>query len=223
MSGRRKEGVAVPARMFGQTSYIFEVGACLVLDGEEHWLTGDLVPGDAGTIHDQIAASGAPDLLLEHFAGRLEYHTPWHLGREVSHLFRGWVNAFEADDLLAGHGHGHLRLVDNGEAHLASPTLLGIERPRAYHLLPAGATKAGGVAAHMRARGLSPADCIAVGDSREDLAVATQVGTFWLVANALERDPQIREAIDPRLGTVRITEDGYGAGVYEAVITTLAE
>jgi phosphoglycolate phosphatase len=223
MSGRRKEGVAVPARMFGQRSYIFEVGACLVLDGEEHWLTGDLLPGERGSIHEQIAASGAPDLLLEHFAGRLEYHAPWHEGREVSHLFRGQVDAFEADDLLGAHGHGALRLVDNGEAHLRSPTLAGVERPRAYHLLPAGATKVGAVASHMRARGYERADCIAIGDSREDLAVSVRVGTFWLVANALERDPTIRESIDQRLATVRVAEEGYGPGVYEAVITTLAE
>jgi hydroxymethylpyrimidine pyrophosphatase-like HAD family hydrolase len=223
MSGRRKDSVAVPARLFGQQSYIFEVGACLVLDGEEHWLTGDLLPGERGSIHEQIAASGAPDLLLEHFAGRLEYHAPWHKGREVSHLFRGQVDAFEADDLLDAHGHGALRLVDNGEAHLRSPTLGDLERLRVYHLLPAGATKAGAVAAHMRARGYERADCIAIGDSREDLAVSARVGMFWLVANALERDPMIREAIDQRLATVRVTEEGYGPGVYEAVITTLAE
>jgi phosphoglycolate phosphatase len=223
MSGRRKESVALPARLFGQRSFIFEVGACLVLDGEEHWLTGDLVPGERGSIHAQIASGGAPDLLLEHYAGRLEYHAPWHEGREVSHLFRGSVNAFEADDLLAAHGHGALRLVDNGEAHRRSPTLAAVERLRVYHLLPAGATKAGAVAAHMRARGYERTDCVAVGDSREDLAVSAQVGTFWLVANALERDPSIREAIDQRVGTVRIAEAGYGPGVYEAVVTTLAE
>ena len=34
-----------------------------------------------------------------------------------------------------------------------------------------------------------------MGDSREDLGVASQVATCWLVANAIERDPTIREAI----------------------------
>jgi hydroxymethylpyrimidine pyrophosphatase-like HAD family hydrolase len=106
---------------------------------------------------------------------------------------------------------------------MRSPTLADVDRPSVYHLLPAGATKVGAVAAHMRARGYERADCIAIGDSREDLAVSVRVGTFWLVANALERDPTIREAIDQRLATVRITEEGYGPGVYEAVITTLAE
>jgi phosphoglycolate phosphatase len=223
MSGRRKESVAIPARLFGQRSYIFEVGSCLVLDGEEHWLTGDLRPGERGTIFEQIEASGAPALLLERYAGRLEYHDPWHRGREVSHLFRGLVDAFEADALLAERGHGNLRLVDNGAMHSGPTNLTGLTEHRVYHLIPEGVSKARAVAAHMRARGLRAADCIAVGDSREDLAVAPQVGAFWLVANALERDPTIREAIRGLDGTVRIAEAGYGPGVYEAVITTLAE
>ncbi len=66
---------------------------------------------------------------------------------------------------------------------------------RGYHLLPAGASKAGGVAWHRRARGYAREETFAVGDSREDLACATQVETFWLVANAVERDPSIREAL----------------------------
>jgi hydroxymethylpyrimidine pyrophosphatase-like HAD family hydrolase len=223
MSGRRKETVAIPARLFGQRTYIFEVGACLVLDGEEQWLTGDLQPGEQGTIFEQIDATGAPALLLERFADRLEYHDPWHRGREVSHLFRGQVDAFAANALLDEHGHGDLRLVDNGAMHAGRTNLPAVTDPRVYHLIPAGVSKARAVEAHMRARGLRRDDCIAVGDSREDLGVAPHVGACWLVANAIERDPTIREAI-PRLdGTVRVAEAGYGPGVYEAVVTTLAE
>ena len=223
MSGRRRAQVAEDARLLGGTSYIFESGSALVLDGEEHWLTGDLVPDARGTIHEQIAASGAPRLLLEHYAGRLEYHEPWHLGREVSHLFRGLVDAFEADALLERHGHGGLRLVDNGSVHRRSPALAELPQVRAYHLVPAGASKAGAVAAHMRARGYAPAQCLAVGDSREDLGVAGCVASFWLVANAVERDPTILEAIGRYRGRVRVAEGSHSAGVYEAVVTTLAE
>jgi hypothetical protein len=74
----------------------------------------------------------------------------------------------------------------------------------------------------MQARGYDRADCIAVGDSREDLEAADVVGTFWLVANAPERDPSLRDEIAGRAG-VRLAEGAYGAGVYEAVVTTLAE
>jgi hydroxymethylpyrimidine pyrophosphatase-like HAD family hydrolase len=221
MSGRRQAQVMEDARLVGQTSYIFEAGSCLVLDGEEVWLTGELMPGEAGTIHDQIEAMGAPALLLEHYKGRLEYHDPWHRNREVSHLFRGLVDAAEADALLAEHGHGALRLVDNGGVHRRSPRLVALEEVRAYHLVPRGASKAGAVARHMRARGLAPQDAIAVGDSREDLETTAHVGTFWFVANALERDPTLRDVAAGR-PNVRVAEGSYGAGVYEAVVTTLA-
>jgi phosphoserine phosphatase len=74
----------------------------------------------------------------------------------------------------------------------------------------------------MRARGYAAAECIAAGDSREDLGVASVVGAFWLVGNALERDPLLRSEIAGQ-GRVHVAEAGYGAGVYEAVVTTLAE
>jgi phosphoserine phosphatase len=72
----------------------------------------------------------------------------------------------------------------------------------------------------MRVRGYTPADCIAIGDSREDLGAAAVVRTFWLVANGVERDPTIREAFT---ANTRVAEERNGAGVYEAVITELSE
>jgi hydroxymethylpyrimidine pyrophosphatase-like HAD family hydrolase len=222
MSGRRQAQVSEDARLLGQTAYIFEAGSCVVLDGEEHWLTGDYLPGTtAGTIHDQIEASGAPALLLEHYAGRLEYHDPWHRNREVSHLFRGLVDAREVDGLLAEHGNGGLRLVDNGGVHRRSPDLVALDEVRAYHLVPRGASKANAVALHMRARGYALEEVIAAGDSREDMETAMHVGAFWFVANAVQRDPTLRDAIGGRQN-VRIAEETYGAGVYEAVVRTLA-
>jgi hydroxymethylpyrimidine pyrophosphatase-like HAD family hydrolase len=221
MTGRGKVSAAEDARLLGQTSFIFEAGSCFVLEGEEHWLTGDMRPG-AQSIHDQIDDSGAPALLLSEYAGRLEYHDPWHRNREVSHLFRGLVDAFEVDALLAEHGHDDLRLVDNGTVHRRSEALADLPQVRAYHLLPRGASKAGGVAAHMRARGYAPEECIAAGDSREDLQVAAHVSAFWLVANAVEKDPTIREALRDH-PNARVCEESHGAGVYVAVVTTLAE
>jgi len=224
MSGRRRAQMFEDARLLGQSSYIYEAGACVVLDGEEHWLTGDRwnigqQPGEL-TIAEQIERSGAPALLLERFQGRLEYHEPWHVEREVSHLFRGLVDAFEVDALLAEHGHGDLRLVDNGVVNRRSPALAELEHVRGYHLLPAGASKAGGVAWHRRARGYAREETFAVGDSREDMACAAKVETFWLVANAVERDPSIREAL-AKYENARVTEAGHGTGVYEAVVSTL--
>src|SRR3954466_11331769 len=135
VSGRRQAQVAEGARLFGQSAYVFEAGACLVLDGDEYWMTGGYEPRGPVSIHDQIERSGAPQMLLEHYAGRLEYHEPWHVQREVSHLFRGLVDAFEADRGLARRGHGSLRLVDNGVVNRRSPALAELDHVRGYHLL----------------------------------------------------------------------------------------
>jgi phosphoglycolate phosphatase len=221
-SGRRRAQVMEDARLLGQTSYIFEVGSGMVIDGEETFLTGELQPREGKTIHAQVEESGAPARLLERYAGRLEPHAPWHVGREVSHLFRGLVDLSEANAMLAEGGHGGLRLVDNGTipAHETELDLPG--PPHAYHLIPASASKAGAVEAHMRARGYAREECLGVGDSREDLDVAGRVGRFFLVANALEKDPELGSEA-AAIGNVEITEASHGEGFYEAVVRSLAE
>jgi phosphoglycolate phosphatase len=206
-SGRRRAQVMEDARLLGQTSYIFEVGSGMMIDGELTFLTGELQPQEGRTIHEQIAETGAPALLLERYAGRLEPHAPWHVDREVSHLFRGLIDAREANRLLAEEGHSGLRLVDNGEI---APELHG------FHLIPAASSKAGAVAAHMRARGYAPEQCIGVGDSREDLEVAEVLGRFFLVANAVVGDAPLPQNVER-------TEAPMSEGFYEAVIRSLAE
>jgi phosphoglycolate phosphatase len=220
-SGRRQTSVFESARLIGSSAYIFELGCGLVLEGELEWLTDGLVPSaENGSIFDQIEASGAPALLLSHFDGRLEYHTPWSTGREVSHLFRGSVDLDDVAEVLSAAGLEAFRLVDNGVVREHRMPGLGVVH--AYHLIPAAASKSRAVARHMRARGYAPEDCIAAGDSREDMDTAAVVGTFWLVANALDRDPTLADELAGRAG-VRVAGEGYGAGVYEAVVTTLAE
>ena len=68
----------------------------------------------------------------------------------------------------------------------------------------------------MRARGYAPEECIAVGDSVEDLGVAEVVGRFFLVANA-------ELGGTPAPGNVERTEGAMGEGFYEAVVRALAE
>jgi hydroxymethylpyrimidine pyrophosphatase-like HAD family hydrolase len=219
-SGRKQSSVFEASRLIGSTAYVFELGCGLVVDGALEWLTGGIEPSEgAGSIYEQIASSGAPALLLSRFDGRLEYHTPWSIGREVSHLFRGDVDLTEASALLEEADLGWLRLVDNGVIH--EHRMPGLAITRAYHLIPAAASKARAVARHMQARQYAADECIAVGDSREDMDAATVVGCFWLVRNALDRDPSLVHiaSATPR---VRIASESYGAGVYEAVVTTLA-
>jgi len=204
ISGRRRGQVAEPARLIGATAYCFEIGGGLVVDGEETWLCGDFQPRDGRTPWQLVEDAGAPALLLDTYAGALEPHSPWHLGREVTHLFRGQVDVAEANALLADNALAGVRLLDNGT--------IDADR-RCYHLAPSTASKAAAVTAHMRARGYAPAETIAVGDSHEDSEVAPVVGHLFLVANA---DPDL-----PAGPNTTRTEAAHGAGFYEAVIQSL--
>ena len=219
MSGRREPQVHEDARLMGQDSYIFEAGCAFVIESETTLLTGDLQPNEEGTIYEQIEARGIPKMLFDRFPGRLEYHSPWHTGRILSHLFRGKVEVEEANAALHEHGHDDLRLLDNGA--IGRP-MEDIEVTHAYHLVPRGVGKAAAVAAHARARGYEAADCIGIGDSVEDLEVAAAVGRFFVVANGPRRDPGLREAIGGH-PNVTVTEGAMGDGFYEAVVSSLME
>jgi hypothetical protein len=200
-SGRRQSTLLHDARMLGVRSYIFEAGVGIVLDGEVHRLA------------DEVDDAEANALLLSRYAGRLESYDPWNRGRESSRLYLGSeIDVAEADELLTEEGLGAWRLVDNGEMH-------GAASGRAFHLVPRAASKARAVARHMQMRGYTRDETIAIGDSREDLGAADVVATFWLVANALGEVHDAARARD----NARIAEGSNGAGVYEAVLTELAE
>jgi hydroxymethylpyrimidine pyrophosphatase-like HAD family hydrolase len=77
-------------------------------------------------------------------------------------------------------------------------------------------SKARAVAAHMRARGYLREECVAVGDSREDVAVAEVVGRLFLVANAAAGDIGA-------FPNVERTESAMSEGFYEAIVRSLAE
>jgi hydroxymethylpyrimidine pyrophosphatase-like HAD family hydrolase len=124
---------------------------------------------------------------------------------------RGTIDAREANELLEQNGLGHLRLVDNGAV---APRPQFDSRPHAFHLIPAQASKAAAVQMHMRAREYAPGECIAVGDSLEDMDVARVVGHLFLVANS---------DVAPSGPNVTVTEGRNGEGFYEAVVQTLAQ
>lgn len=222
-SGRRQAQVLEDARLLGQDSYIFEVGSGLVVGDNENpeWLTGGLVPDESGNIFQQIEQAGVPAMLLDRYADELEYHVPWHRDRDVSHLFRGWLDSSEVDAFLDEQGYGHLRLVDNGRIRRKSERLR-FEHLHAYHLIPRAASKAGAVARHMQIRGYARDEVIACGDSREDMEVAPVVGQFYLMRNAVIANPELA-ALAEAGDNVTVTEATHGSGVYEAVVGRLVE
>jgi hydroxymethylpyrimidine pyrophosphatase-like HAD family hydrolase len=216
VSGRTGEQLRETTRLLGCRDAIGELGTVLVRgrDIEVRW---GQAPRDLGpTPAAALERSGALAALLEGFAGRLEPHAPWHLGRRGTALLRGQVDAAEADALLAARGLGWARLLDNGRLRGAYPQL-GPGPTHAYHLLPAGVSKAGTAADYLALRGLAPAQAAAIGDAPADLELAAVVGAMFLVANgawAAATAPAGRPAI--------VTPSAAGRGWAEAVAALLA-
>jgi hydroxymethylpyrimidine pyrophosphatase-like HAD family hydrolase len=182
VSGRTAGQLREAGRLLGCRDAVAELGTVLVR-GREVELRWGAAPRDLGACPTEaLERSGALAAVLEGFAGRLEPHTPWHLGRQGTFLLRGQVDPAAADRLLADRGLGWARLLDNGRLRGAYPHL-GPGPTHAYHLLPAGVSKAGTVAAYLAARGLDPARAAAIGDSPADLQLADVVGAMFLVAN----------------------------------------
>jgi hydroxymethylpyrimidine pyrophosphatase-like HAD family hydrolase len=141
--------------------------------------------------------------------------TPRHLGRRGTFLLRGRVDPAEADARLAGAGLGWARLLDNGRLRGAYPHL-GPGPTHAYHLLPAGVSKAGTAAAYLAGRGLDARRAAAIGDSPADLQLAGVVGAMFLVANGAWAADGAPET------PVIVTPSPAGQGWAEAVTALLA-
>lgn len=207
VSGRQRWQLQQDARILGLSDCIAEAGSVIVRDGGVSYEWGACPPDLAPTPHDALEKAGAADLLLDAFAGDLRLYEPWHRGREGGHLLHGEIDIGRANALLAEHGIGWARVIDNG----ATGGWPG-RSVRAYHLLPAGIGKAPAVAADLRARGVDPESAAAVGDSPEDATMAAEVGAYFQVANG---------RAEAGAGAI-VTPGAMGDGFAQAVTALLA-
>lgn len=213
VSGRTADQVWEVGRVIGAVDFISEMGGVLSFDRDAERVRHDGAYQGRGTPHDAMIEAGAPGLLLEAFSGRLEPHAPWaFLPRVCSMLFRGQVDLDEVEAALEEAGYGWLALLDNGVIPRPFPGL-EVDEVHAYHLLPRAVTKATGVAAHRERRGLAASECLAVGDSPSDAALADEVGAVAIVANGRASVEASRAAGD----NVLATEGSHGSGFAEVV------
>jgi HAD superfamily hydrolase (TIGR01484 family) len=185
VSGRSVRLLREDARVMGAGRYIAEAGCALVRDGVLYSNCDPFGHLEGKTVFEEIADTGAPRLLLNHFAGALAYHDPWYRDHEYTHLMRGHVDVGEVDRLLQENGHRDLKMVDNG---VIEDQGYGMEVAdlHAYHLLPSSAGKGSAIELDLTQSGLSARDAIACGDSDQDLEMAPAVRTLYLMSNARE-------------------------------------
>jgi hydroxymethylpyrimidine pyrophosphatase-like HAD family hydrolase len=215
-SGRNAKQLMEVSRMLGWDDFIAELGsvrryregARKVYDTGE-WPDGACLPGE--TPYETIVRMGAIDALCKSFPGLIEYHDPWHLDREVTHVLRGNVPVPQAQAILDTLPLP-VTLVDNGIIHPPRHTLVGVTEIHAFHLVPTGIGKAQAIAADLRERGLERDEAIAIGDSAADVAMADAVGLMVTVRNGLD-DLALRECCRDRAeGELAATRASFGSG-----------
>jgi hydroxymethylpyrimidine pyrophosphatase-like HAD family hydrolase len=195
VSGRTQMQLLDACHAYGADGFIGELGAVV---GHDHGRVIEVLRGDMPEKYDDtpvavLRSEGVVDALFARYAGRLEYHAPWHDGHVADLMVRGGIDPREVERWLADIGFGWVRVHDNGV--LVSRTMPGVEGPvHVYHVMPGGLTKGAGVAADLERRGLSSSDAIAIGDSVSDLTMAAHVDRFFLVANGAASEPTARAA-----------------------------
>jgi hydroxymethylpyrimidine pyrophosphatase-like HAD family hydrolase len=214
VSGRTMPMLKEISRMLGWRDYIAEMGCVRAYDREREvvhdlgeWDPEAVGPGE--TPYETIERMGAIGALVDAFPGKLEYHTPHHTGRRVTHLLRGHV-PIEAAQAVLDSLPQPLSILDNGVIDPPATTLEDVQEVHAYHVMPRGTGKPQAILADLARRGLEPGDAAMIGDSAADLDVRDAVGMVVLVRNALRSPAVVARA--PELDGVFVTEAFAGEG-----------
>lgn len=192
VSGRSRLQLVELARVCGWNDFIAEAGAILsrwtgttreLVFDTPYWPAG--LPAGGRTVYEEIVASGAYEALVESFPGRIEYHDPWHLHREATHVLRGCLDVSAAQAVLDAF-ELPMDLIDNGLVRRKEHGLTCEGPIHAYHIVPKGVSKGRAIELDLATRGLSREQAAIIGDSPADLDSAQSVAVAVLVENALD-------------------------------------
>ncbi len=193
-TGRNRVQCTEITRLLGWRAFIAELGGVIVPDrgADPIFNTGDWPAGVLGkgeTPYQRIERTGAVDILMRAFPGRLEPHAPYHMNREATVLLRGSLDMEEARSVL-GELDVPIDIVDNGIVKPVSTGLVGVAEIRAYHLMAPGVTKSGAIVRDLELRGLARHQAASIGDAVTDVRMADECALGAVVANALA-DPRV--------------------------------
>ncbi len=216
VSGRNKYQLRYIAQMIGIENYVAELGAELIYGlGETVYPTFD----DNNRKYE--LTNGGKDLLKimellrKNFPGRIESKIEWSKYRSYNALFFGEIDLGRANRMLESEGYEELVIVDNGFSSLVTLDL-DVKRLHIYNLLPADVNKSNGVVLDKKIRNFNTNNCIALGDSLEDLKMADEVKYFFLMRNALEHKETVAEELK-KYKNVYITEGEMNRGWVEVM------
>ena len=195
VSGRNKLQLRYNSMLVGVKNYITELGSELVHNlGEKVYVTFD-----NEKYNYEITKCGKDlvniiRILKEAFPNKIDSNLDWSIDRTFNALFFGDVDLEKANRILKNEGYEGLVLVDNGFSKLVKLNL-NVEHLRIYSLMPRGVDKSSAVKLDKKLRNFKDKNCIALGDSIEDLKMASAVKYFFLMRDAIERDGDILNSL----------------------------
>jgi HAD superfamily hydrolase (TIGR01484 family) len=216
VSGRNKYQLRYNAQMIGLKNYISELGSELVYDlGEKVYTTFDHKKIKYDFTYKSMDLIKIIGLFKSHFPNKVESKIEWSMYRSYNVLFFGEINLDEANSLLKSTGYGDLVMVDNGYS-LLQDLDLDVERLHIYNLMPSGINKGKGIKLDKKIRNFKKDNCIALGDSLEDLKMAGEVKYFFLMGNAFENRESVTAALG-RYDNIFVTEGVMNKGWVEVM------
>ena len=195
VSGRNKLQLRYNSMLVGVKNYITELGSELVHNlGEKVYVTFD-----SEKYNYEITKCGKDlvniiTILKDAFPNKIDSNPDWSIDRTFNALFFGDVDLEKANKILKDAGYGGLVLVDNGFSKLVKLNL-DVENMRIYNLMPRGVDKSSAIKLDKELRNFKDSNCIALGDSIEDLKMAPVVKYFFLMRDAIERDGDILNSL----------------------------
>ncbi len=216
VSGRNKYQLRYNAQMTGIKNYISELGAEVIYDlGEQVHVTFDNKGLKHDLTYEGVDLEKIIELFKKKFPGKLEGRMEWSKYRSYNALFFGEIDLRSANKLLKEKGYDGIDMVDNGFSNLVDLDL-DVDRLHIYNLIPKGVNKAKGVKFDKKIRNFKKENCIALGDSLEDLKMADDVQYFFLMRNALEHKEELETELK-KYDNIYITQEFMNKGWYEVM------
>jgi HAD superfamily hydrolase (TIGR01484 family) len=216
VSGRNKYQLRYNAQMIGLKNYISELGSELVYNlGEKVYTTFDHKKAKYDFTYKGKDLIKIIELFKSHFPNKVESKIEWSAYRSYNVLFFGEIDLDEANVLLRSNGYKDIVMVDNGYS-LIEDLDLDVGRLHIYNLMPSGVNKGEGIKLDKKIRNFKKDNCIALGDSPEDLKMAGEVKYFFLMGNAFDNREAIMAALD-KYDNIFVTEGAMNKGWVEVM------
>ncbi len=216
VSGRNKLQLKYNAQMVNLKNYIAELGSEVVYDtGRKVYMTYDKKNYKYNFASLNEDFERVIKLLKNNFPGKIECKIDWNKNRHTNILLLGEIDIDTANKLLQENGFDDYILINNGTTSLYQVEL-NTKKTYFYNLMPKGIDKSTGVKFDKKHRNFKKENCLALGDSKEDIKMASEVEYFFLMNNDIDDEKDLIKVLR-NCDNVYITDGKMNRGFTEVI------